>query len=154
MVFDAKIMTLHIKEPKQGLSLGYGKKTYSYMKIKRQLENKIKLENDTIGTTTIQKQVKLDGVPIALEVDTTPQFYHNLRVRDPSFKTSSNYQKIFPSGRKTYDYINLKRLRSSFYPPENMSTQVDFETLKKEHKNNVNDVIFSVEGVKSKPNAI
>lgn len=89
MAFDAKIMTLHLDEPKSGLHFGLKKPTYSYVKIKRQLENKIKVESDfdfNPGTTKIQRQVKIGEIPISLEVDTTPQFYSNLKVRDTSFR--------------------------------------------------------------------
>lgn len=58
---------------------------------------------------------------------------------------------MLPTKGKVYDYVNLKRLASSFYPPGTMSTQIDTETLKKEHKDNVKSVLFSVDGVKTKP---
>jgi hypothetical protein len=35
MVFDCKIMSMKLPERKMGLQLGVGKKTYSYIKIKR-----------------------------------------------------------------------------------------------------------------------
>lgn len=157
MVFDAKVMTLSVPEKKHGLMLGHSKKTYSYMKIKRQLETQTKIGHDTISsggrTVNFQRQTKIQGVPISQEIDTTPLFYKNLDKRDPAFTINSKTQKMLPNTRfgKTYDYVNLKRLRDDYVHPGTTSTQVDEKTLKKSHKKATEDVLFSVQGIEKGP---
>ena len=101
----------------------------------------------------IERQIKVGNVPISQEIDTTPAFYRNLARRDPAFADTIHGNKLFPNKQfgKTYDYVNLKRLRDSFIPPENMSTQVDPKQLKKSHKKKQDKILFSINGIEKKP---
>jgi hypothetical protein len=59
-----------------------------------------------------------------------------------------------PKFGKTYEYVNLKRLRDAYVAPVDGSMQIDEKTLKKEHTKAKNDVLFSVQGIQRKESAI
>ena len=161
MIFDVKIMTVSLPSKSHGLMFGQASKTYSYLKIKRQMEAGIvfgsqeethNVQDTVVDTATIKKQ----SVLIDKGVDTTPNFYRALDQRDPDFVVNTREQKFIANKDfgKTYDYVSLKRVRDNCVETQQNGTQIDEITLKKEAKKAMDGVLFSVAGVQRESNLI